>query len=671
MFLALLLAFSLTFAWVPAPAKAAGTAIPGIDVSTHNKSIDWNAVKNSGIQFAMIRDGYGGDPDSWDSQEDAYFESNYSGATAAGIKVGVYHYSYATSVSMASDEAGECLHILNNRHLDYPVAYDVEDPSQYGLSSDTLGQIVQTFCEKIKQAGYNVVVYSSKSFLQDHLNSHLLDPYDIWVAQWGSSTDFSSYTMWQYSSAGSVPGISGRCDMDYSYVDYANGQTGHGSGQQLDPLTFICDTSSYTFSTNRTYTYRITTPDTYPPTATSSNPSAVTVSGPTPTYQGYYFTLTNVGPGDATITTTAGDGRSVSFTATGNGKGSSLRCDTASYAFTPNITSYFYKITTDSSTAPTAVSSNTSVVTVAYSQKTTGGYLYKITNVGAGSATVTTTAADGSSASFPVTGIAAAAPAALRCDTPSYSFAPGRTSYIYKITTDSSSAPTAVSSDTSVVTVAYSQKTSGGYLYKIANVGAGHATITTTASNGASVSFPVTGMAVSTALQCDTSSYTFGPGRYVYTYKITTDASSAPTARSSDTSVATVSYLQKTTGGYLYKITNVGAGNATITTTAANGTSASFPVTGIKPGDALSILKSDTPYNYSMKKGAYYTYKFTGDPNASYIFTSGNGSFMRIVSAQKSNGSVYVKIYAVGNGQVGIYAAAGGTPQRQGIITIS
>ncbi len=470
---------------------------------------------------------------------------------------------------------------------------------------------------------------------------------------------------------GSVSGISGRCDMDYSYVDYANGETGHGSGQPLDPLTFTSDTSSYSFGTNRTYTYHITTPDTYPPTATSSNPSAVTVSGPTPIYHGYSFTLTNVGAGDATITTTAGDGRSVSFTATGNGKGSSLLCDTASYAFAPGRTSYTYKITTDATTAPTAVSSDTSVVTVAYLQKTTGGYLYKITNAGTGNATVTTTAADGSSASLPVTGINGATAHPFRCDTSSYSFGPGRYAYTYKVTTDSSSVPTASSSDTSVVNVAYAGKTTGGYLFKIANVGAGNATITTTDSYGTSISLPVTGATVSTTLQCDTSSYTFGLGRYAYTYKITTDASSVPTAKSSDTSVASVTYAGKTTGGYLYKITNAGAGSATITTTAANGYSASIPVTGTKPGDALSILKSDTPYSLTMKKGAYYTYKFTGDPNASYVFTSGCGSFMRIVSVQKSNGSVYVKIYAVEKGQVGIYAAAGGAPLHQGVITIA
>lgn len=494
---------------MPVKADDMGTAIPGIDVYQGQKTIDWSAVKNSGIQFAMIRDGYGGNPGSWDNQKDEYFEQNYAGATAAGIKVGAYHYSYATSVQEASNEADECLYILNGRHLDYPVVYDVEDSKQSGLSSETLGEMVQTFCSKLQQAGYKVAVYSFKNFYLSHLNSPLVSQYDTWIAQFGVSTpNFSHYTMWQYTSSGSVPGISGACDMDYSYIDYSNG--GGSTPTTLDPLDFKCDTSSYTFGSNRNYTYKITTPDTYPPTAQSSNSSAVTVSGPTSTYHGYLFTLTNVGAGDATITTTAGDGRSVSFKATGSG-------------------------TTSSGSASSGAASS----------GTTG------------------------------------------------------------------------------------------------------------------------------ALRSDTSSYTFGPGRYVYTYKITTNASTAPVAASSDTSVATVAYSKRTSGGYLYKITNVGAGTATITTTAADGSSVSFPATGVKQASAIDALQSDTPYNFSMKKGAYYTYKFTGAPGTSYRFVCAATNVIRSASLNKLNGSYYLKIYTMGKGQAGIYVTGGGQSKRAGIVTVS
>lgn len=291
--------------------------IPGIDVSKYQGQIDWNSVKNAGIQFAMIRTGYGGDPSAWNRQTDAYFEANYAGATGAGLKVGAYHYSYATNPSMASDEADFCLHILNGRHLDYPVAYDLEDRSQAGVSPDVMAQIVQTFCGKLQLSGYKAAVYSYVNFYNAKLTNPLNAQFDTWIANYvqAPAPNFSRpYTMWQYSSGGSVPGISGRCDMDYSYVDYTAPTV---PSTPMDPMVFRCDTDSYAFPSVGRYTYKITTADTIPPSAVSSNPAAVTVSAPTGIKDGYLFTITDVGSGEATITTAAADGRTVSFQATG------------------------------------------------------------------------------------------------------------------------------------------------------------------------------------------------------------------------------------------------------------------------------------------------------------------------------------------------------------------
>ncbi len=398
---------------VTAHAQENGVRFKGIDVSKYQGSVNWQEVKNSGVQFAMIRTGYGGDTEDWDSQTDPYFESNYAGATGAGIKVGVYHYSYATDVSMAEEEAEFCLHILKGRHLDYPVAYDVEDPKQSGLSADTMAQIVRAFCSRIEQAGYRAVVYSYVTFYNSKLTSPLVSQYDTWIANYttDSAPHFSrSYTMWQYTSSGSVPGVSGACDLDYSYVDYSGGggsteSSGSSSApaESLDPMTFACDTSFYSFDSSSTYVYKITTPDTCPPTAVSSDPSAVAVSSAARTANGFLFTLTNVGPGEATITTTAGDGvRSVSFAAEGSSatRTTTLQCDTSSYTFGLNRV-YFYKITTDAPVPPSAFSSDSSVVSVAYSGKVPGGYLYKITDLGTGTAVITTRAVNGMSVSFP------------------------------------------------------------------------------------------------------------------------------------------------------------------------------------------------------------------------------------------------------------------------------
>ena len=550
---------------------AVNVGYKGIDVSEHNGSIDWASVKSAGFDFAMIRTGYGGDPDAWSQQKDDYFESYYSGALAAGLKVGAYHYSYATNVTMASQEADFCISILNGRHLDYPIVYDVEDKSQFGLSTSTMKQIVDTFCSRLQQAGYKVAVYSYVTFYNNYLTP--CTGYDTWIANTGGVTapNFSyPYTMWQYAQ-NTVPGVSGTCDVDYSYVDYssAGGSGGSGGGTTtMDPLTFLCDTSSYAFGSNSTYTYKITTPDTYPPTAVSSNPSAVTVSSARATTNGFLFTLTNVGAGQATITTTAGDGRSVSFVATGTGTApaATLQCDTSSYTFGSN-SAYYYKITTNASTPPAAVSSNSSAVSVSYSQKLSDGYLYQIKNVGSGTAVITTTASNGMSVSFTAAGNGSpASPAtALTCDTSSYTFSQGSVYYYYKITTSASSAPAASSSNPSAVSVAYSQKVSGGYLYRIKNEGAGSAVITTTASGGSTVSFPAKGTAqtaVQTGVKSDTPFYFTMKKGSTYQFEFTGGSGGPLSFSIGNGSVLKAVSTQKINGKYYFKVTAVGKGSA-------------------------------------------------------------------------------------------------------------
>lgn len=555
---------------------AVNVGYKGIDVSEHNGSINWTSVKNAGIDFAMIRTGYGGDPDAWTQQKDDEFESYYSGATAAGLKVGVYHYSYATNVTMASQEADFCISILNGRHIDYPVVYDVEDKSQWGLSTSTMKQIVDTFCSRMQQAGYKVAVYSYVTFYNNYLTS--CTGYDTWIANTGgvAAPNFSyPYTMWQYAQD-YVSGVSGACDLDYSYIDYSSSSSGSsgGSTSTMDPLTFSCDTSSYTFGSNSTYTYKITTPDTYPPTAVSSNPSAVTVSSAKATTNGFLFTMTNVGAGTATITTTAGDGRSVSFVATGTGtaSASTLKCDTSSYTFGSNSV-YSYKITTNASTPPTAVSSDSSVVSVAYAQKLSDGYLYQIKNVGSGTAVITTTAANGMSVSFPATASgAASASAKLVCDTSSYTFSAGSVYYYYKITTGLSSAPSASSSNSSAVSVTYAQKLSDGYLYRIKNESSGSAVITTTASDGSTVSFPAKGTAqVSTSVKSDTPFYFNMKKGSTYQFEFTGGSGAALSFTCGNGSVLKGVSTKKINGKYYYKVTAVGKGCAGIYAVSSGG----------------------------------------------------------------------------------------------------
>lgn len=189
----------------------------GIDVATFQKKIDWKKVKADGIQFAMIRGGYGKNS----SQKDEYFETNYKNAKAAGMPVGVYHYSYATTVEGAKKEADFCLSYLKGKQFEYPIAYDVEDTSQAHLSKTALTNIVKAFCTKVQNAGYYVVIYASKSWLTDKLDMNVLKNFDVWVAQYNDEVTYKgNYGMWQYSSKGRVSGISGSVDMDYAYKNY-------------------------------------------------------------------------------------------------------------------------------------------------------------------------------------------------------------------------------------------------------------------------------------------------------------------------------------------------------------------------------------------------------------------------------------------------------------------
>jgi len=189
----------------------------GIDVSTFQGNIDWAKVRKDGYEFAMIRGGYGKNKD----QKDAQFENNYKNAKAVGMPIGVYHYSYATTVEDAKKEAEFCLSYLKGKKFEYPIAYDIEESSQSALPKQTLTNIIKTFCERLKEEGYYVIIYSSKSWLTNVLDMSQLSDYDVWVAQYYNEVTYEGdYTMWQYTSKGSVDGIDGNVDLDYSYKSY-------------------------------------------------------------------------------------------------------------------------------------------------------------------------------------------------------------------------------------------------------------------------------------------------------------------------------------------------------------------------------------------------------------------------------------------------------------------
>ena len=192
----------------------------GIDVSRHNGNIDWAAVKNSGIDFAIIRTSYGWE--NWDHQTDSQLINNINGAKAVGIPIGAYHYSYATTVEEALKEADFFLEKLKLTQWEYPVFFDFEDKCQMNLGSNQQRtDIVRAFALKVQSAGYYVGMYSFLNMVKYSLDMRQLGAFELWIAQWAPQCACEHpYGIWQYTSDGAVPGINGCVDLYYYYVDY-------------------------------------------------------------------------------------------------------------------------------------------------------------------------------------------------------------------------------------------------------------------------------------------------------------------------------------------------------------------------------------------------------------------------------------------------------------------
>ena len=190
----------------------------GIDVSEWQHEIDWQKVKDAGVDFAIVRAGYG----KHLSQKDPYFETNVEQAQKLGIDTGTYWYSYATTVEAAQQEAEVCYEVIKNYDFTYPVYFDIEDACQLKLSVAEVSAIIETFCNYIESKGYHVGLYSYVNFLNTKVYSSLLDKYDIWVANFHVDVPNynNDYGIWQYSDDGQVDGINGVVDLNHAYVNY-------------------------------------------------------------------------------------------------------------------------------------------------------------------------------------------------------------------------------------------------------------------------------------------------------------------------------------------------------------------------------------------------------------------------------------------------------------------
>jgi len=203
-------------------ALSMGGGALGIDVSKWNGDINWTAVKNSGVSYVIIRCGYRGSSTGALIQ-DPKFYTNIKGASAAGLKVGVYFFTQAVNEVEAVEEASMVLNLIKGYGISYPVFIDTEGSGGRadGLDKGTRTAVCNAFCATVQNGGYKAGIYASKSWFDGKLNAGTLSGYKIWLAQYATKPTYGGrYDLWQYTSSGAIGGINGKVDLNTSYLGY-------------------------------------------------------------------------------------------------------------------------------------------------------------------------------------------------------------------------------------------------------------------------------------------------------------------------------------------------------------------------------------------------------------------------------------------------------------------
>ncbi len=197
------------------------SAVLGIDVSSHQGYIDWQAVADSGVDYAILQVGYRGYGDG-SIHQDETFEFNITAAKAAGLSVGVYFFSQALSLEEAEAEAHTVLSLIDGHTIEYPVYFDwepVENARSDTISSSELTACAKRFCQTIEEAGYRAGVYFNLSLATRYYQLYELKDYAFWLADYQEVPSFPFYFgMWQYTDGGTVPGISASVDLNLAFT---------------------------------------------------------------------------------------------------------------------------------------------------------------------------------------------------------------------------------------------------------------------------------------------------------------------------------------------------------------------------------------------------------------------------------------------------------------------
>lgn len=199
------------------------TSLAGIDVSTYQKNIDWQQVKDSGVDFAIIRAGYrtrvGGE-----IHIDDKFQSNIKNATSVGMDVGVYFFSQAISKREAREEARFAVNAVKGYDLSYPIVFDMEyvdgEDRIKVLTNEEKTDIAIAFCREVKRYGYKPMIYGNTNWLTGEVFLEDFDDYDLWLADYSENPEFIyKFKMWQYTHLGRVNGIKGNVDLNVLFIE--------------------------------------------------------------------------------------------------------------------------------------------------------------------------------------------------------------------------------------------------------------------------------------------------------------------------------------------------------------------------------------------------------------------------------------------------------------------
>lgn len=211
----------------------------GIDISEYQGDISFEELKGN-IDFAFVRTSIG------NFREDRKYKQNINGLESIGVPYGVYHYSYATNIDEAREEASKFINIIRNYKPLYPAVIDLEANSvNKNVSKSVLNRVAATFCEELEEAGYYAMIYSNKNFFEAVLNESILDKYDKWLGQWTDNPTYNKpFGIWQYTSKGSAPGINGNVDKDIAYKDYPTiivkqGLNGVDTGEPITTINYV------------------------------------------------------------------------------------------------------------------------------------------------------------------------------------------------------------------------------------------------------------------------------------------------------------------------------------------------------------------------------------------------------------------------------------------------